>query len=95
MDGEQFIAINPATLEDRNYFSYRDLQKLCLKLNLGASGRREELEEKLKAWNRGRLNNGIGMIGALNENEESIPMNVEGNNFALLKVDVKVWLDYI
>lgn len=90
MEGQEFVVINPDTLNNKDYFSYRDLQKLCLKLNLGGSGNRELLELKLKDWNRQRSRYGetVAISADENENDQNIPMNVIGNNFSLLAVNI-------
>lgn len=76
-----------ATLSDKNYFSYKDLQKLCKKLNIGGVGKREELEAKLVEWNRLRSENGAAV--AFENDENAVPMNVIGHNFALMAINVK------
>lgn len=84
----QFFALID-TLGDKNYFSYRDLQKLCVKLNLGGNGKREELESRLKGWHRSRTFRSENLVVNTNNDFENIPMNVVGNNFTLMKFDVK------
>ena len=47
-----YYSINPALFDSKEYWSYRDLQRLCKRLNLNASGRRERLVEALQEWHR-------------------------------------------
>jgi hypothetical protein len=54
MEGDQYLAINPSTLDDNSLFSYRDLQQLCIRLGLGGKGNRLELQDKLHRWHRQR-----------------------------------------
>jgi hypothetical protein len=54
MDDRTLVTINAELLEDKNTFSYRDIQQLCVRLELGGKGKREELVEKLKRWHRSR-----------------------------------------
>ena len=82
MEGQEYLAINPDTLSDTNMWTYKDLQKLCSKLSLGGKGTRDCLEAKLISWHRER--------GDAEElEEEKFEMNVPGNNFSLLQIDVK------
>ena len=81
MEGEEYIAINPDTLHDSSHWSYRDLQKLCRKLNLGGKGSRSILEQKLLTWHRERPCDEESAA-------EMFEMNVPGNNFSLLQVNV-------
>lgn len=76
-------------LGDRQFFGYRDLQKLCAKLHLGGKGSRDELEMKLLNWHRSRTNLDTAVISLSNDEDELLPMNVIGNNFALFEVDVQ------
>jgi hypothetical protein len=83
MEGQQYLTINPDTLNDRDLWSFRDLQLLCVKLSLGGKGSRIELEDKLRQWHRIR-----NEVINKEPHEELIPMNVSGNNFALLQIHV-------
>ena len=79
MEGEEIIVYNPF-LFDESYWTYRKLQKLCLKLSLSGKGTRNELENRLKEWNKQRDYNNF---------EENYPMNVTGNNFTLLSINIQ------
>jgi len=54
MDKHTLVTLNAELLDDKDTFSYRDLQKLCVRLHLGGKGKREELVEKLQDWHRSR-----------------------------------------
>jgi hypothetical protein len=86
MEGENFLTINPETLSSKELWSYRDLQKLCIRLQLGGRGTREELCIKLTEWNRARQDDDSCML--VSEDCETIPMNVVGNNFSILPMSV-------
>lgn len=91
MEGEEFLTINPETFCDKNCWQYKDLQKLCAKLGLGGKGSRENLEEKLSDWHRMRNDYyEEDYQYAPQQPETHFPMNVHGNNFALMHIDVKV-----
>ena len=47
-----YLAINPGLFDSVDHWSYRDLQKLAKRINVQASGKREEVVERLKAWHR-------------------------------------------
>jgi hypothetical protein len=81
MQGQEYLTINPDTFSDTNTWSYKDLQKLCSKLSLGGKGTRDSLEEKLHTWHRERLYEE-------EPEEEKYEMNVPGNNFSLLQINV-------
>mmetsp|Transcript_26718 Transcript_26718/g.39688 ORF Transcript_26718/g.39688 Transcript_26718/m.39688 type:complete len:182 (-) Transcript_26718:96-641(-) len=85
MEGQEYVAINPDTLSDKAHWTYADLRKLCCKLSLGGKGSREELEQKLRDWHRAR-NNWTGTVSC---QSELFPMNVPGNNFSLLQINVR------
>lgn len=82
MQGQEYLTINPDTFSDRNTWSYRELQKLCGKLSLGGRGTRESLEDKLISWHRERVH-------TEEPEEEKFEMNVPGNNFSLLQMNVE------
>lgn len=82
MQGQEYLTINPDTFSDANTWSYKELQKLCAKLSLGGKGTRDSLEDKLFSWHRDRT------IDEEPE-EEKFEMNVPGNNFALLQINVE------
>jgi hypothetical protein len=71
-----YITFNPEMLDDETW-TYRDLQKLSMKLGLGGKGGREQLVEKLKQWHKQQFNE-----------ERHGP----GSNFALLEVEVPACL---
>ena len=48
MEPETLITLNCDVFDDPTAFPYRDLQKLCKRLEIGGKGRREDLVEKLK-----------------------------------------------
>jgi hypothetical protein len=54
MDKHTLVTLNAELLDDKDTFSYRDLQKLCVRLQLGGKGKREDLVEKLQDWHRSR-----------------------------------------
>ena len=85
MEGEEFLTINPESFSDPKYWHYKDLQKLCAKLQLGGRGSRNSLEEKLINWHRTRHNE----QSSRSPNDSHFPMNVPGNNFSLLHINVK------
>lgn len=82
MQGQEYLTINPDTFSDTNTWSYRDLQKLCSKLALGGKGTRDTLEDKLFSWHRERQYEE-------EPEEEKFEMNVPGNNFSLLQINVE------
>lgn len=82
MQGQEYSTINPDTFSDPDIWSYKDLQKLCGKLSLGGKGTRGALEDKLLSWHRER-------VYSDEPEQEKFEMNVPGNNFALLKIDVQ------
>jgi hypothetical protein len=86
---ERYIAINPDTFDDKEQWSYRDLQKLCVELKLGGRGSRQELVKKLTAWHRDRDVVDEDAEIHLEEANDSLPMNVVGNNFSLLPIRVR------
>ena len=90
MEGENFITINPATLEDE-VWSYRDIQRLCKKAGINAKQKRTSLVEALLAWHRDRTDDGkaLFMDDDCIEDDDLIEMNVCGNNFALLSIGVQ------
>ena len=83
MQGQEYLTINPDTFSDTNIWSYKDLQKLCSKLSLGGRGTRDALEEKLCYWHRDREQTED------EPEEEKFEMNVPGNNFSLLQINVQ------
>mmetsp|Transcript_23218 Transcript_23218/g.39325 ORF Transcript_23218/g.39325 Transcript_23218/m.39325 type:complete len:192 (+) Transcript_23218:112-687(+) len=82
MQGQEYLTINPDTFSDANTWSYKDLQILCKKLALGGRGTRDCLEEKLFSWHRERQHED-------KPEEEKFEMNVPGNNFSLLQINVE------
>lgn len=90
MEGERFFAYNFATFsKDAGVWSYRDIQKLCVSLGINAKGKRGRLVRKLAEWHRSRYEDDSCLVPLVDPNsEENIPMNVLGNNFGLLPVNV-------
>ena len=90
MEGEQFLTYNFATLsKDAGVWSYRDIQKLCVSLGISARGKRGQLVRKLAEWHRSRYEDDSCLVPLIDpSSEENIPMNVLGNNFGLLPVNV-------
>jgi hypothetical protein len=65
------------------------LKRLCSDLGLGGGGKRCELEVKLQNWHRSRHNDEhLIPKGDDDDNIENIPMNIEGCNFSLLKINI-------
>ena len=61
MDGEgpsmqhsqlDYFTFNPGCLDDKEKFSYRQLQQLSVQLGLNGKGKREELVLRLQQWHR-------------------------------------------
>lgn len=90
MEGEQFLTYNFATFsKDAGVWSYRDIQKLCVSLGISARGKRGQLVRKLAEWHRSRYEDDSCLVPLIDpSSEENIPMNVLGNNFGLLPVNV-------
>lgn len=86
---EKYIAINPDTFDDKDQWSYRDLQKLCVELQLGGRGSRQELVKKLCRWHRDRDVVDEDAEIVLDDTNDTLPMNVIGNNFTLLPIRVR------
>ena len=82
MENHEYLAANPDTFQNPDIWSYRDLQKLCVKLCIGGKGSRAELLHKLEVWHRDRKTD-------KNRCENDISMNVAGNNFSLLEIKVR------
>eukprot|EP00962_Isochrysis_galbana_P028994 scaffold9223_cov118-Isochrysis_galbana.AAC.1 len=47
-----YYSINPALFDSHTHWSYQDLRRLCKRLDLPATGKREELVTKLQEWHR-------------------------------------------
>lgn len=88
MEGEQYLAINPDTLSDTTQWSYRDIQKLCMRLQLGGRGSRDVLEERLIGWHRRRKHSKTVLNRVEHPEEVTLQMNVVGNNFSILRMNV-------
>jgi hypothetical protein len=100
MEGEEYIALNPDSFSENDYWTYRNLQQLCMKLSLGGRGTKEELIMKLTMWHRERerfedvypdlypLKKNNEEEEVEDENENYFPMNVNGNNFSLLRIQI-------
>ena len=90
MEGERFLTYNFATFsKDAGVWSYRDIQKLCVSLGISARGKRGQLVRKLAEWHRSRYEDDSCLVPLVDpSSEENIPMNVLGNNFGLLPVNV-------
>jgi len=82
MKNNEYLVANPDTFQNPEIWTYRDLQKLCVKLSLGGKGSRAELLQKLEAWHRQRETD-------KSQRENGISMNVAGNNFSLLEINVR------
>ena len=83
------VTINAELLDDKDAFSYRDIQKLCCKLNLGGKGKREELVAKLKSWHRSRSPASVkSSQSSPSVGTAAMPMNVIGQRFCMLAVNV-------
>ena len=89
MEGENFITINPATLDDETMWSYRDIQRLAKKAGINAKQKRTSLVEALLVWHRDRTDDGKALVMDDCIEDDLIEMNVCGNNFALLSIDVQ------
>ena len=91
MEGQQFLAINPDTLNDKETWSYRDIQKVCKTVGIKSNQKREILIVELETWHRARKDGTQTMVDNIgdDENTENIDMNVVGNNFSILAIDVK------
>jgi hypothetical protein len=67
----------------------QDLKRLCKDLGLGGAGKRCELEIKLQMWHRSRNGDeNLILKGDDDDDIENIPMNIEGCNFSLLKMNI-------
>lgn len=88
MDGESYITANPFTFDISTYWEYADLQRLCKKCNISAKGSREKLVQRLIEFHRQRDKDGTTLINDDCTQNENIPMNVNGNNFAMMQVTV-------
>eukprot|EP01041_Mallomonas_annulata_P010274 gene10274-21440_t len=82
MEGQEYITVNPDLLANDQLWCYRDIQKLCVKLQLGGRGKRCDLIDKLTTWHRNRE-------CECRPTNETFEMNVVGNNFSLLEVKVR------
>ena len=87
MDGSHLLTINPATLDDESLWSYADLQKLAKALDVRASGKRNELVERLMDWHKTRTGDGHSLVAQ--DGAEDIPLNVDGANFAILSMHIR------
>jgi len=47
-----YYSINPALFDSPTHWSYRDLQRLCKRLDLPAAGKRAEVAARLQQWHR-------------------------------------------
>lgn len=91
MDGESYHTLNPFALD---LLPYSEVYALVKNLNIGDStprrGRvsKEVLIERIIEFHRGRNDEGHTLIDSENasESQENLPMNVTGNNFAVLQV---------
>jgi hypothetical protein len=107
MEGEEYIALNPDSFAENEYWTYRNLQQLCMKLSLGGRGTKEELIMKLTMWHRERerfedVYPDLYPLKSVeqekdeerqwqsqeDENKYYFPMNVNGNNFSLLQIQI-------
>jgi hypothetical protein len=74
---QAYITINPEMLNSE-LWSYRDLQLLCMRLQLGGRGKKQELIDKLLAWHTQQ------------HNAEKQDEGIAGCNFALLDLGYKL-----
>lgn len=77
----QLITFNPALFESMASWGYRDLQQLCIKLKLVATGSREDIIERLNEWHRDDSKLGVRTDSESEERRHA-------QNFALLGVRV-------
>ena len=88
MDGESYHTLNPYALD---LLPYAELNTIGKSLNLMGSNRgrisREVLIKRIIEFHRQRDSDGNTLIDTAG-NEENIPMNVTGNNFAVFPVIV-------
>ena len=91
MEGQQYYTINPDTFVDSDLWSYRDLQKLAKAVGIKANVDRLSLISNLQTWHRLRKNGTQTLVetGQEGKKVENFDMNVIGNNFAILAVNVK------
>ena len=90
MEGQEFLTINPDTLNDTNIWSYRDLQKISKALNIKANDKRHVLINHLQQWHRMRVDGTRTVLNDANDTtSEAIDMNVIGNNFSIFAMNVK------
>ncbi len=93
MEGQQYLTVNPNTFDDTSTWTYRDLQKLSMVVGLKGNSSRTQLVENLQKWNRTRKDGTKTLVEAASMDEEhsteNLDMNVDGNNFAILAVQVK------
>jgi hypothetical protein len=91
MDGESYHTLNPFALD---LLAYSEVYALTKSLNIGEStprrGRvsKEVLIERIIEFHRGRNEEGHTLIDSeyASDSQENLPMNVTGNNFAVLQV---------
>jgi len=91
MDGESYHTLNPFALD---LLAYSEVYALTKSLNIGEStprrGRvsKEVLIERIIEFHRQRNDEGHTLIDSenLSASQENLPMNVTGNNFAVLQV---------
>jgi hypothetical protein len=85
--------LNAELLDSPESFSYRDIQRLCVRLGLGGKGKREVLVKKLQDWHRSRsppkkFKKSPTSRKSPDGDEISLPMNVVGQRFCLLPINV-------
>lgn len=88
MEGETYISINPATLDDASVWSYRDLQLLSKRVGLRSNLKRENLVKNLIRWHRTRTQDEKCLVPPRSVNEENIEMNCVGQNLLMVPVNV-------
>ena len=79
------IAIEPASFDDHDVWSYRDLQRLCMRVGLSGGGARATLVRRLRTYHRSRSERELAEVRS---HEAAWPMNVCGQNLHLVDVNV-------
>lgn len=101
MAGQISTVLNAELFDSPDSFSYRDIQRLCVRLKLGGKGKREALVLKLQEWHRSRSpekksssahkskkSSSDSDSDNEDENHSSLPMNVIGQRFCLMPINV-------
>lgn len=89
--------LNAELFDSPDSFSYRDIQRLCVRLKLGGKGKREVLVFKLQEWHRSRSppeksfkqrSSSSNDSDSDSDTSDSHPMNVIGQRFCLMPINV-------